>query len=90
MQFILNINLKSNGSILFCLPLASSSVKNVKSEGVQGRSPAHPAMGRNFGSDAKNNLVALLLLSSVAWRLLGLGNEPSRATEGSDLDAHRG
>lgn len=56
--------------------VASLSEKNVKCEGARGRSPAHPAMGCNSGSDAKNNLVALLLLSTVPWRLLGLGKSP--------------
>lgn len=73
-----------------CISLATLSEKNVKWEGAEGRSPAHPATACSSGSDAKNNLVALVLLSTVAWGLLGLGKEPSRATEGRGLDAHRG
>lgn len=74
-----------------CIPLAFLSKKNEMWEGVWGRKHReHPAMGRNSEADTKNNLVALLLLSTVAWRLLGLGKEPSSATEGSDLDAHIG
>jgi len=34
-----------------------------------------------LGLTQNTNLAALLLLSTTAWKLLGLGKEPSRATE---------
>lgn len=45
-------------------------------EVAQGSRSVHIAMGGSSGSDKEKNLVALLLMGTVARRWLGLGKEP--------------
>lgn len=71
-----------------CIPLASLSKKNVKE--AQEKSPAHPAMGCNSGSDAEKLSGCLSAPELCCLEASGAAERALRAREGSDLDLHRG